>query len=200
MARSFAQLARTAEKTKGSVAVPKEPLDHPPLQIHTLGNGVLRQSTRRIGKLDESVRDLVRDMLRSMYAAKGIGLAAPQVGFQKRIIVADVSKQDEERDPYQMVNPEVIWSSPEQFDYEEGCLSLPDQYADVSRPRLVRIRYLDRNGSSQIVEAEDLLAVCLQHEVDHLEGILFVDHITKLKRDLILRKLRKMKKLEKKAG
>ena len=99
-----------------------------------------------------------------------------------------------------MVNPEVIWSSTELFDYEEGCLSLPDQYADVSRPKRVKIKYLDRTGSSKIVEAEDLLAVCLQHEIDHLEGVLFVDHITKLKRDLILRKLRKMKKLEKKTG
>ena len=160
----------------------------------------LKVKCDRVDKLTPELVTLMDDMLDTMYEAPGIGLAAPQVGFQKRIIVADVSKQDEERDPYQMVNPEVIWSSPEQFDYEEGCLSLPDQYADVSRPRLVRIRYLDRNGSSQIVEAEDLLAVCLQHEVDHLEGILFVDHITKLKRDLILRKLRKMKKLEKKAG
>ena len=160
----------------------------------------LKNKSEQVDKVTPELVKLMDDMLDTMYDAPGIGLAAPQVGLHKRIIVADVSKQDEERDPYQMVNPEVIWSSSEQFDYEEGCLSLPDQYADVSRPRLVRIRYLDRNGSSQIVEAEDLLAVCLQHEVDHLEGILFVDHITKLKRDLILRKLRKMKKLEKKAG
>ena len=127
-------------------------------------------------------------------------MAAPQVGFQKRIIVADISKQDEEREPYQMANPQILWSSKELFDYEEGCLSLPEQYADVRRPKQVRIKYLDRSGSSQVVEAEDLLAVCLQHEIDHLEGILFVDHLSKLKRDLIIRKLQKMKKLEKKAG
>ena len=160
----------------------------------------LKIKSELVDKVTPELVKLMDDMLDTMYDAPGIGLAAPQVGFRKRIIVADVSKQEEERNPYQMVNPEVVWSSPELFDYEEGCLSLPDQYADVSRPRRVKIKYLDRTGSSQTVEAEDLLAVCLQHEIDHLEGILFVDHITKLKRDLILRKLRKMKKLEKKAG
>ena len=160
----------------------------------------LKVTCKPVDELTPELVTLMDDMLDTMYDAPGIGLAAPQVGVQQRIIVADVSKHEEERNPYQMVNPEVIWSSREFFDYEEGCLSLPEQYADVSRPRQVKISYLDRDGSSRLVEAEDLLAVCLQHEIDHLEGVLFVDHITKLKRDLILRKLRKMKKLEKKAG
>lgn len=160
----------------------------------------LKVTCKPVDELTPELVTLMDDMLDTMYDAPGIGLAAPQVGVQQRIIVADVSKHEEERNPYQMVNPEVIWSSREFFDYEEGCLSLPEQYADVSRPRQVKISYLDRGGSSRLVEAEDLLAVCLQHEIDHLEGVLFVDHITKLKRDLILRKLRKMKKLEKKAG
>ena len=160
----------------------------------------LKVTCQPVDELTPELVTLMDDMLDTMYDAPGIGLAAPQVGVQQRIIVADVSKHEEERNPYQMVNPEVIWSSREFFDYEEGCLSLPEQYADVSRPKQVKISYLDRDGSSRLVEAEDLLAVCLQHEIDHLEGVLFVDHITKLKRDLILRKLRKMKKLEKKAG
>ena len=161
----------------------------------------LKVTCEPVDEVTSELVTLMDDMLDTMYDAPGIGLAAPQVGFQQRIIVADVSRQEEEeRDPHQMVNPEIIWSSKELFDYEEGCLSLPEQYADVSRPKQVKIKYLDRDGSSRIVEAEDLLAVCLQHEIDHLEGILFVDHISKLKRDLIIRKLQKMKKLEKKAG
>ena len=143
---------------------------------------------------------LMDDMLDTMYDAPGIGLAAPQVDLQKRIIVADVSAPEEERDPHQMMNPEIIWISEELFEYEEGCLSFPEQYADVIRPKKVKIKYLDKEGISRNIEAEDLLAVCLQHEIDHLEGILFVDHISMLKRDLIMRKLQKMKKLEKKAG
>ena len=157
----------------------------------------------KCGAVEEVTPEVVKlmdDMLDTMYNAPGIGLAAPQVDVPKRIIVADVSTSEEERDPHQMINPEVLWASEELFKYEEGCLSLPEQYADVIRPKQVRIKYLDKEGHSRIMEAEDLLAVCLQHEIDHLEGILFVDHISMLKRDLIIRKLRKMKKLEKKAG
>ena len=151
-----------------------------------------------VEKVTPELVKLMDDMLDTMYDAPGIGLAAPQVGRRQQIIVADVSKQEDVRDPYQMINPEILWTSKDFFSYEEGCLSLPEQYADVMRPKQVRIRYLDKTGCSQIIEVEDLLAVCLQHEMDHLQGILFVDHISKLKRDLIMRKLRKMKKIEKK--
>ena len=151
-----------------------------------------------VEKVTPELVKLMDDMLDTMYDAPGIGLSAPQVGRQQQIIVADVSKQEDVRDPYQMINPEILWTSKDVFSYEEGCLSLPEQYADVMRPKQVRISYLDKTGYSQIIEVEDLLAVCLQHEMDHLKGILFVDHISKLKRDLIMRKLRKMKKLEKK--
>jgi peptide deformylase len=134
-------------------------------------------------------------MLETMYAAPGLGLAAPQIGVLKRIVVVDVSKDPDNPKPMQLVNPEIVWASDELTDYEEGCLSLPDHYAPVTRPARVRVRYLDRTGEAQEIEADGLLAVCLQHEMDHLEGVLFVDHISKLKRNVILRKLQKSKKL-----
>ena len=136
------------------------------------------------------------DMLDTMYAAPGIGLAAPQVGVTKRIIVADVCKEENKREPWRLINPEIIWASEEMFTYEEGCLSLPEQYSDVVRSKEVRIRYLDKEGMDREIEAEGLLAVCLQHEIDHLDGILFVDHISSLKRNVIMRRLKKSKKLE----
>ncbi len=136
---------------------------------------------------------LMDDMLDTMYDAPGIGLAAPQVGVTKRLLVADIAK-DEERESRRLINPEILSASEELFEYEEGCLSLPEHYADVTRPKHVRIGYSDEKGGAQELEAEGLLAVCLQHEMDHLDGILFVDHISMLKRNVILRKLRKMKK------
>ena len=178
MARSFAQLARTAEKTKGSVAVPKEPLDDPPLQIHTLGNGVLRQSTRRIGKVDESVRDLVRDMLRSMYAAKGIGLAAPQVGIHKQLLVLDLDLETPTTPPVVLINPEIISSSATVETYEEGCLSIPGVYLNVVRPSEIVLSFRDEMGRPRKMKADGLMARCIQHEMDHLEGVLFVDRVT----------------------
>ena len=178
MARSFAQLARTAEKTKGSVAVPKEPLDHPPFQIHTLGNGVLRQSTRRIGKVDESVRDLVRDMLRSMYAAKGIGLAAPQVGIHKQLLVLDLDLETPTTPPVVLINPEIISSSATVETYEEGCLSIPGVYLNVVRPSEIVLSFRDEMGRPRKMKADGLMARCIQHEMDHLEGVLFVDRVT----------------------
>ena len=178
MARSFAQLARTAEKTKGSVAVPKEPVDHPPLQIHTLGNGVLRQSTRRIGKVDESVRDLVRDMLRSMYAAKGIGLAAPQVGIHKQLLVLDLDLETPTTPPVVLINPEIISSSATVETYEEGCLSIPGVYLNVVRPSEIVLSFRDEMGRPRKMKADGLMARCIQHEMDHLEGVLFVDRVT----------------------
>jgi len=139
---------------------------------------------------------LMSDMLDTMYSAPGIGLAAPQVGVTKRIIVADVCKEENKREPRRLINPEIEWKSEDLFAYEEGCLSLPDQYSDVARPKEVWIRYLDEKGKKRDLEAEGLLAVCLQHEMDHLDGILFVDHISSLKRNVIMRKLKKLKKVE----
>lgn len=147
----------------------------------------------------EAVTDEVRaqldSMLETMYAAPGIGLAAIQVGIPKRMLVIDISREDEEKQPLFIINPEITWVSDEDSTYEEGCLSLPEQYADVARPKEVKVRYLDRNGDSQELHAMGLLATCLQHEMDHLEGILFVDHISALKRNMILRRLLKQKRL-----
>jgi peptide deformylase len=131
-----------------------------------------------------------------MYLAPGVGLAAPQVGVTKRIIVVDVGKKEEEREPLRMANPEVIWQSEDWSVYEEGCLSLPEYYADVERPEQVRIKYLDETNTERELEVEGLLATCIQHEIDHLEGVLFVDHLTSIKRSIILRKLQKVKKIK----
>ncbi len=149
-----------------------------------------------VDKVDDTVRRLMRDMLDSMYAANGIGLAAPQVGDRRRVIVVDVSRDRETPKRYCLANPEIVWASEETFTYEEGCLSLPEQYADVSRPARARIRYLDEENEIRELEAEGLLAVCIQHEMDHLDGVLFVDHISSLKRSMILRRLAKMKRLQ----
>ena len=149
-----------------------------------------------VKEVTPEIVNLMSDMLDTMYAAPGIGLAAPQVGVTQRIIVADVCKEESKREPRRLINPEIIWESDDLFAYEEGCLSLPDQYSDVARPKEVGIRYLDEKGKKRELDAEGLLAVCLQHEMDHLDGILFVDHISSLKRNVILRKLKKLKKLE----
>ena len=154
----------------------------------------LKVTCEPVAAVDAGTQRLMDDMLATMYDAPGIGLAAPQVGVARRIIVVDASKDPDNPKPYQMANPEVVWASDELVDYEEGCLSLPEHYSDVTRPARVRIRYLDRTGAPQEVEAEGLLATALQHEIDHLDGVLFVDHISKLKRNLILRKLQKTKK------
>jgi len=178
LARSFAQLARTAEKGKGSIAVSKEPLETPPLEIHSLGNGALRQSTRRIGKVDDSVRELTRDMLRSMYAARGIGLAAPQVGVHKQLLVLDLDLENPTTPPLVFINPEIISCSASVETYEEGCLSIPGVYLNVVRPSAVILSFRDEMGRPRKMKADGLLARCIQHEMDHLEGILFVDRVT----------------------
>ena len=154
----------------------------------------LNQPCEKVVKVDADLVRLMDDMLETMYAAPGISLAAPQVGHLKRIVVVDVSKDPDHPKPMQLVNPEIVWVSDDLADYEEGCLSLPDHYSQVTRPARVRVRYMDRTGATQEIEADGLLAVCLQHEMDHLEGVLFVDHISKLKRNVILRKLQKSKK------
>ena len=155
---------------------------------------VLRKVATKVEAVDDRVRSLMDDMLETMYDAPGIGLAAPQIGILDRVVVVDVSAKDEERNPLCMANPEVTWTSDETFTYEEGCLSLPEHYAEVTRPAEAKIRYLDETGSQQELHAEGLLATCIQHEIDHLNGILFVDYLSALKRGMILRKLTKMKK------
>jgi len=155
---------------------------------------VLRKKAARVEAVDDRVRALMDDMLETMYEAPGIGLAAPQIGILERVIVVDVSAKDEERSPLRLANPEVVWTSDETFTYEEGCLSLPEHYAEVKRPAEAKIRYLDETGAAQELHAKELLATCIQHEIDHLNGILFVDYLSALKRNMILRKLTKMKK------
>jgi peptide deformylase len=154
----------------------------------------LKKKCAPVERVDDTVRRLMDDMLETMYQAPGIGLAAPQVGVLKRVLVVDVGEQDEQRRPYLMANPELIWVSDEDATYEEGCLSLPEHYADVVRPGAIKVRYLDRDNEIRELDAEGLLATCIQHEMDHLDGILFVDHISALKRNMILRKLLKAKK------
>jgi peptide deformylase len=145
-------------------------------------------------RVDAATRRLMDDMLETMYAAPGIGLAAPQVGVTKRIIVVDAAGKGEPPRPYRMADPEIVWASDEDNVYNEGCLSLPEHYADVVRPRAVRVRYLDHENELRELEADGLLATCVQHEMDHLDGVLFVDHISALKRNMILRKLLKAKR------
>lgn len=155
---------------------------------------VLKTKCDPVPAVDDNIRALMDDMLETMYAAPGIGLAAPQIGVTKRVIVVDVSDKDEPRNPICLANPEIVWKSEETALHEEGCLSLPDLYADVERPVAVKVAYLDRDGEKQELNAEGLLAVCLQHEVDHIDGVLFVDHLSPLKRNMIMKKMVKAKK------
>lgn len=156
----------------------------------------LKIKCRPVSAVDEEVRRLMDDMLESMHAANGIGLAAPQVGLDQRIIVVDVSGADDKPNPIYMANPEIVSVSDMDAEREEGCLSLPDQFSTVTRPNAVRVRYLDHENEIRERDVEGLLATCIQHEMDHLDGILFVDHISALKRNMILRKLTKIKRAE----
>ena len=160
----------------------------------------LKLKSAPIERVDDGLRKLMDDMLETMYAAPGSGLAAPQVGVLKRVIVRELARVDEGHAPYFMTNPEVIWTSDETAPYEEGCLSLPEYYADVLRPVAARIRYLDRDNEIRELEAENTLATCIQHEIDHLDGVLFVDHISTIKRSMILRKLAKAKRSDSKVS
>jgi len=166
------------------------------LPIITAPDPRLKVTCAPVDRVDDEVRALMDDMLETMYAAPGIGLAAPQVGVTRRVIVVDAAPRDGARMPYRMANPEVIWTSEEIVNYEEGCLSLPEHYADVTRPERARIRYLDHENEIREIEVEDVLATCVQHEIDHLDGILFVDHISIVKRSIILRKLAKAKRAD----
>jgi len=154
----------------------------------------LKKKAKLVAQVDDRMRKLLDDMVETMHAAPGIGLAAPQVGELVRALVSDIAREGEPSRPMKLVNPEIIWASPDLQPWEEGCLSLPDQFAEVERPREVKIRYLDENNKQQELHAQGLMSVCLQHEMDHLDGTLFVDHISALRRNMILRKLVKLKK------
>ena len=154
----------------------------------------LKKKSLPVTEVDGRINRLMDDMLETMYGANGIGLAAPQVGQLLRVIVVDVAEKKEPPRPIALANPEVVWADEEEVLYNEGCLSLPEQYADVVRPKAVRVRYLDRNNRPQEIAGDGLLATVLQHEIDHLEGTLFVDRVSLLKRNIILRRLQKLKK------
>ena len=147
-----------------------------------------------VERVDDAIRRLMDDMLDTMYAAPGIGLAAIQVGEPLRVIVMDLAKEGEAPEPRHFVNPEIVWASDETVWCEEGCLSVPDLYDEVERPAKVRVRFLDYHGAPQELDCEGMLAVCIQHEMDHLEGTLFIDHLSKLKREMMLKKLEKARR------
>jgi peptide deformylase len=154
----------------------------------------LRLVSPPVKKIDAETRRLVDDMFETMYEAPGIGLAAIQVGVPKRVITMDLAKKDDPREPRVFVNPQILFRSEEKAIYEEGCLSIPEYYEEVERPSLVRVKFLDLDGAEQELEASGLLATCLQHEIDHLDGVLFIDHISKLKRDRVIKKFAKAAK------
>ena len=153
----------------------------------------LRQKSKKVEKVDDDIRSLMDDMLETMYDAPGIGLAAIQIGIPKRVIVIDLAKENEKKQPFYFVNPEIITKSEINSTYEEGCLSVPGQFAEIDRPSQCDLEYLDYYGKKQILHATGLLATCIQHEMDHLEGILFIDYLSKLKKSMILKKLSKNK-------
>lgn len=162
------------------------------LEILTIPDAILRRKSAPVERIDAATRRFMDEMLKTMYDAPGIGLAAVQVGEPRRIITIDVAREEEPKNPLFLVNPEIVWSSEdERSKYEEGCLSIPDYYAEVERPAKVRVRYLDYDGKQQEREVEGLLATCVQHEVDHLNGVLFIDYLSKLKRDLVVKKFTK---------
>ena len=159
----------------------------------------LKLISKRVEVFDDDLRTLAADMLETMYDAPGIGLAAIQVGVPRRVLVMDLAEPEEEgaepvREPRVFINPEILTHSDEEVPYTEGCLSVPDQYAEVLRPDRIRAKWLDETGAAHEEDLEGLLAVCLQHEMDHLEGVLFIDHLSRLKRDIVLKKLAKMRK------
>ncbi len=162
-----------------------------------LPDPLLRQVSKPVERVDSDIQRLADDMLETMYDAPGIGLAAIQIGVARRMLVIDVAREGEEKQPLVFINPEIVSSSDERSVYEEGCLSIPDYYAEVERPATVGVRYLDRDGKEQTMEADSLLATCLQHEIDHLNGVLFIDHISRLKREMVIKKFTKAAKTTK---
>jgi len=156
----------------------------------------LKAVSNDVETVDGEIRALVDDMTESMYAAEGIGLAAVQIGVPKRVIVIDLDQKQGKKNPRAFINPKILWASEETAVFEEGCLSVPEIWDDVERPARIRCEYLDRDGKKQLLEADGLLATCLQHEMDHLNGILFIDHLSRLKRSMAIKKLSKAKKLK----
>ena len=163
-------------------------------EILILPDKRLRLKSDAIKTVDKSLRALIEDMFETMYAAPGIGLAAIQVGVPKRVVTMDLAKKDDPKQPQVFINPEVVWSSEETAIYEEGCLSIPEYYEEVERPKAVKVKFLDLDLKPQEIEATGLLATCLQHEIDHINGVLFIDHISKLKRDMVMKKFKKAAK------
>ena len=155
---------------------------------------ILRKKSERLEKVDSNIKKLMDDMLETMYGAPGIGLAAVQVGILKRLVVIDISKDNEKKNPLFLINPELTFKSKNISSYEEGCLSLPGQFAEVERPAECHLNYIDYHGKEKKLKADGLLATCIQHEIDHLNGILFIDYLSKLKKDMIIKKLVKHKK------
>jgi len=163
-------------------------------EILVVPDPVLKQVSAPVAAVDDELRALMDDMLETMYAAPGIGLAAIQIGVPKRVIVMDIARQDEPKAPRYFVNPEILWASEETVPYEEGCLSVPEIYDEVERPAQVKLRYLNYQGETIEEEAEGLYAVCIQHEMDHLDGVLFIDHLSRLKREQAVKKVKKQAK------
>ncbi len=166
--------------------------------IITLPDKRLRLVSEPVKHVDAGVRKLIDDMFETMYKAPGIGLAAIQVGVAKRVVTMDLSKKEDNHEPQVFINPEIVWKSDETAKYEEGCLSIPEYYEEVERPKEVKVKYLDRDGKPAEIEAKGLLATCLQHEIDHINGVLFIDHLSKLKRDRVIKKFSKAAKAAKK--
>ena len=162
-------------------------------KILTEPNKLLRQISKSVDKVGDAERTLMDDMLDTMYDAPGIGLAAIQIGVPKRIIVMDIGRDENKKEPRYFVNPVIKNKNEEKAKYEEGCLSVPDQFAEIERPNACEVEYLDYNGKKQLLKADGLLATCIQHEMDHLEGILFIDYLSKLKKSMIIKKLSKIK-------
>ncbi|MGB8276086.1 MAG: peptide deformylase [Alphaproteobacteria bacterium] len=164
------------------------------LPVLTAPDPRLKMKSKPVERVDDAVRRLMDDMLETMYAAPGVGLAAPQVGVARRVIVVDTAREGEPPNPLRLANPEIVWTSEEEAVCEEGCLSVPDQYSEIARPKEVKIRYLDYENEIREVHATGFLATCLQHEIDHLNGVLFIDRISAVRRSIILRKLVKARK------
>lgn len=164
------------------------------LQVYEYPHPILKQKAVPVEQVDDELRKLLDDMLETMYDAPGVGLAAPQIGVSKRIVVIDAAMDDEEPAPMYFINPEIVWRSEEKKICEEGCLSVPEMRAEVERPDSVRVKYLDYNGKACEILAEEFLAVVVQHELDHLDGVLYIDRISRLKRQMLLKKLEKARK------
>ena len=178
MANHFSQLARKSKFNGATEKISKEQTGTPSLEIYKLGDDVLRKNSKRISKVDNSIRTLAKEMLQSMYAAKGIGLAAPQIGINKELLVIDVNYDDSAAEPLILINPEISSYGTTLNSYEEGCLSIPGVYLNVIRPSTIKLKFRDEMGRPRKMKAEGLLARCIQHEMDHLNGVLFVDRVT----------------------